>query len=289
MMQTGTAAIAFKNLTRDFPIGQRGFKLRALEAINLEIPPRGIFGLLGPNGSGKSTAIKLILGLLKPSDGCCEVFGEPAGSLTSRKRIGYLPENPRFHNFLTGRELVRYFAVLSGMGKEAIREQTEKVINQVGMEQGADRKVKTYSKGMLQRIGLAQALVHDPDILVLDEPLSGLDPQGTSEVMDLLKAFGDKGKLIVICSHLLTRIEEVCDRVAILYKGKLVVEGTLDVLLGGSRDTKLLKVSGEGVDPAGLAELLANKGLKLEGVQDARRPLDEWFLQMINQGEGKAG
>ena len=285
MMKTGTPAIAFKNLTRDFPIGLRGYKLRALESVNLDIPPKGIFGLLGPNGSGKSTSIKIILGLLKPSAGTCEVFGKPAGSLESRMRIGYLPENPHFHKFLTGRELVKYFAGLSGMEAQRIPERTEAVISLVGMGHGADRKIRTYSKGMQQRIGLAQALVHDPDVLVLDEPLSGLDPQGTREVMDLLSKLRSQGKVVLICSHLLTRIEEICDRVGILYKGKLIKEGSMDELLGDHGAPQQLTVSGGAASKGKVEEALSGIGMKLEGIQSSRRPLDDWFLDLINEKE----
>lgn len=284
-MKTGTPAIAFKNLTRDFPIGLRGYKLRALESVNLDIPPKGIFGLLGPNGSGKSTSIKIILGLLKPSAGTCEVFGKPAGSLESRMRIGYLPENPHFHKFLTGRELVKYFAGLSGMEAQRIPERTEAVISLVGMGHGADRKIRTYSKGMQQRIGLAQALVHDPDVLVLDEPLSGLDPQGTREVMDLLSKLRSQGKVVLICSHLLTRIEEICDRVGILYKGKLIKEGSMDELLGDHGAPQQLTVSGGAASKGKVEEALSGIGMKLEGIQSSRRPLDDWFLDLINEKE----
>ena len=288
MMQTGTPAIAFKNLTRDFPIGLRGYKLRALESVDMEIPAEGIFGLLGPNGSGKSTSIKIILGLLKASAGTCEVFGKPAGSLEARNRIGYLPENPHFHKFLTGRELVKYFAGLSGMEPKAIPERTDSVIEQVGMGHGANRKIGTYSKGMQQRIGLAQALVHDPDILVLDEPLSGLDPQGTREVMDLLKDLRAQGKAVLICSHLLTRIEEICDRVAILYKGRLIKEGSMDELLGGYGESHVLTVSGGRAAREKAGEALSGVGLKLEDAQTSRRPLDDWFLELIKGKEGEA-
>ena len=284
-MQPETPAIAFIDLTRDFPIGLRGYKLRALEKVNLRIPPKGIFGLLGPNGSGKSTAIKIILGLLKPSTGACEVFGKPAGNLESRNRIGYLPENPHFPSFLSGRELVTYFGGLSGMEKQHVKERTEKVIELVGMTHCANRKIRTYSKGMLQRIGLAQALVHNPDVLVLDEPLSGLDPKGTQEVLDLLLKLKNKGKVILISSHLLTRVEEVCDRVAILHRGHLLKEGKLDDLLQDQGNTQMLEVSGflEGATQEALKKLFQENNLRLESIQKAKRPLDRVFLDIVQK------
>lgn len=284
-MQQKTPAIAFIDLTRDFPIGLRGYKLRALEKVNLQIPAKGIFGLLGPNGSGKSTAIKIILGLLKPSAGSCEVFGKPAGNLESRNRIGYLPENPHFPSFLSGRELVLYFGGLSGMNHPQVKERAEEVIELVGMAQSAHRKVRTYSKGMLQRIGLAQALVHNPDALVLDEPLSGLDPQGTQEVLDLLLTLRDKGKVILISSHLLTRVEEVCDRVAILHRGHLLKEGKLDQLLQEQGNTHTVEVTGlnEGTTAVDLKKLLQANNLNVESIQAARRPLDRVFLDIVQK------
>jgi len=278
-------ALAFKDLTRDFPIGLRGYKLRALEKVSFNIPAKGIYGLLGPNGSGKSASIKIILGLLSPSSGRCEVFGEKAGSQQSKKKLGYLPENPHFPSFLTGKELVEYFAGLSGISGKLAKKNSEEVIQLVGMENAANRKVRTYSKGMLQRIGLAQALVHNPDILILDEPLSGLDPEGTQEVIDVLMELRNKGKTILISSHLLSRVEEVCDRVAILHKGRLIKEGNLMDLIEDESKTTSIQISGfqskETLES--VTRFLERENLEVQSIDTIKRPLDEVFIEILKK------
>ena len=278
-------AIAFKDLTRDFPIGLRGYKLRALEKVSFNIPAKGIYGLLGPNGSGKSTSIKIILGLLSPSSGRCEVFGVKAGSQQSKKKLGYLPENPHFPSFLTGKELVEYFAGLSEISGKLAKKNSEEVIQLVGMENAANRKVRTYSKGMLQRIGLAQALVHNPDILILDEPLSGLDPEGTQEVIDVLMELRNKGKTILISSHLLSRVEEVCDRVAILHKGRLIKEGNLMDLIEDKSKTTSIQISGfqskETLES--VTRFLERENLEVQSIDTIKRPLDEVFIEILKK------
>ena len=278
-------AIAFKDLTRDFPIGLRGYKLRALEKVSFNVPVKGIYGLLGPNGSGKSTSIKIILGLLTPSSGTCEVLGTSAGSQQSKKHLGYLPENPHFPSFLSGKELVEYFAGLSGISGKLARQKVGEVLDWVGMEKAAERKVRTYSKGMLQRIGLAQALVHDPEILILDEPLSGLDPEGTQEVIDLLIDLRDRGKTILISSHLLSRVEEVCNQVAILHKGRVIHEGPLQELLENESQTTYIQLSGTQSSKTmeSLTRKLEGENLKVQSMGSVKRPLDEVFLEILKK------
>ena len=279
----GQTAIELKDLTRDYSIGLRGYRLRALDKVNLCMPAGEIFGLLGPNGSGKSTTIKVILGLIRPSEGSCKVFGRSAGSQESRSRIGYLPENPVFYRFLTGRELVRFFASISGMHRGLRDEAVEQALETVRMSSSADRRVRTYSKGMLQRIGLAQALVHDPDILVLDEPMSGLDPIGTREVMDILQRLRSRGKTILLASHLLARVEEVCDRIAILHKGRLVRSGSVEDIVH-STDSTLLKVRGFAPEKELLLRrLLKEADIQIEEVRQGRRRLDEVFLDALEE------
>ena len=284
-MDKQTPAIAFRDLTRDFPVGLRGYKLRALEKVSFDIPQHGIYGLLGPNGSGKSTAIKIILGLLAPSAGRCEVLGSPASSRESKGRLGYLPENPHFPSFLSGEELVLYFAGLSGITGTKAKGKTKDVIHLVGLSGAASRKVKTYSKGMLQRIGLAQALVHDPEIIILDEPLSGLDPEGTQEVIDLLTSLRNQKKTILISSHLLSRVEEVCDRIAILHKGRLIKEGKLEDLLQEEAQTLSIQISGTKNLPTGdeLIKTLGEMGFKIDSIRSATRPLDQVFLDIVSK------
>ncbi|HAV13417.1 MAG TPA: ABC transporter ATP-binding protein, partial [Opitutae bacterium] len=171
-----TPAIRIQGLTKDFAVGMRGVKLRAVDGLDLEIADNEIFGLLGPNGSGKSTTIKIILGLLDASKGQCGIYGKPSHTVEARKSVGFLPEAPYFYRYLSGRELVRFYARVCGVPRVSINEQVDSVIELVGMTEAAHRRVGTYSKGMLQRIGLAQALVHDPQLVILDEPTAGVDP-----------------------------------------------------------------------------------------------------------------
>ena len=198
-----TSAICIQNLTKDFAVGMRGKKLRAVDDLCLEVGDNEIFGLLGPNGSGKSTTIKIILGLLEASKGTCEIYGRPSKLVDARRSVGFLPEAPYFYRYLTGRELVRYYARICMVSRVKIDSAVDSVIKLVGMTEAADRRVGTYSKGMLQRIGLAQALVQDPRLLILDEPTAGVDPIGSRQIRDLIFKLKDRGFTVFLCSHLL--------------------------------------------------------------------------------------
>lgn len=229
-------------MTKDFAVGLRGLRLRAVDGLNLRIGRGEVCGLLGPNGSGKSTTIKLILGLLEPTAGGCRIFGRPSGRVESRRMIGFLPEAPYFYCYLTGRELVRFYGRMAGLDGARLTARVEEVLAWTGLEAGADRRVETYSKGMLQRIGLAQAIVHEPELVILDEPTSGLDSAGVEAVNSLILNLKDDGKTVLITSHLLTQIEEVCDRIAVLDRGRLVVDCAVSEL--PSRDhRRMLDVS----------------------------------------------
>ena len=219
---TVTPAIELNDLTKDFVVGVRGVRLRAVDHVNLVIRCGEIFGLLGPNGSGKSTMIKIILGLLKPTSGLCAVFGVPAEQPESRLRLGYLPESPEFYRHLTGRELISFYAQLCGVGTDALTTRVTTALRQVGLVGSADRRVGTYSKGMLQRVGLAQAIVHDPELLILDEPTAGVDADTCAAFVELLIDFRRSGKTVVITSHVPGELHDLCDRVAFLDRGQLV-------------------------------------------------------------------
>jgi ABC-2 type transport system ATP-binding protein len=195
----------------------------AVGNLSLSVPRGEIFGFLGPNGAGKSTSIKMLLGLVHPSSGDAFVLGDPAGDVAARRRIGFLPEDFRFYDWLTATELVQLHGRLCGMTNEKLRERVPEVIDLVGLAQHRDRRVKGFSKGMLQRIGLAQALVHEPDLIFLDEPTSGLDPMGRLMVRDILRAERDRGATVFLNSHLLSEIEVTCDRVAFIKNGEVVV------------------------------------------------------------------
>ena len=201
--------------------------------MTLEIPGGGVFGLLGPNGAGKSTTLKLLLNLLRPTAGRAEILGCPPGALRANRRIGFLAENPVFYDYLTGEELLLYFAGLAGHSRADSRARAATMLDAVGIGEERRRPMRQYSKGMVQRVGLAQALVNDPELVILDEPMSGLDPIGRREVRDLIVRLRDEGRTVVFSSHILTDAETLCSRVAILARGKLVAAGPIAELTAG--------------------------------------------------------
>jgi len=280
-------AIELRGLIKDFSVGLRGVKLRAVDDLSLRVPAGQVFGLLGPNGSGKSTTIKIILGLLEPTAGGCRVFGLPSTQIEARVDVGYLPESPYFYRHLSGRELVRFYARICGLGGAKVAPRVAEVIDWVGLTESADRLVGTYSKGMLQRIGLAQALVHDPRLVILDEPTSGVDPVGAAAISELILQLKVQGKTVLITSHLLTQIEEICDRVAILDRGRLILEGAVCDLVGGAERQALIV---EKLSPGELQELrgwLGLRGRTLEAVAAPRARLDQIFLERVGRGDAK--
>src|SRR5208283_3418903 len=206
-------------------------KVRALKALDLEIRRGEIFGLLGPNGSGKTTTIKLLLGLLFPTNGQALVFGRDATEVTKNERIGYLPEESYLYRFLNAEETLDFYGRLFNMSRAVRRQRTADLIEMVGLTKSRRRQLREYSKGMTRLIGLAQALINDPEIIFLDEPTSGLDPIHTHEMKDLIRDMQAQGKTILMCSHLLADVQDVCDRIAILHQGELREMGRVDNLL----------------------------------------------------------
>lgn len=279
------AAIEISGLIKDFSVGLRGVKLRAVDNLNLRIEPGQVYGLLGPNGSGKSTTIKIILGLLEPTAGTCRVFGVPGTKVEARLDVGYLPESPYFYRHLTGRELVQFYGRICGLGGASLKPRAAEVIAWVGLTDAADRRVSTYSKGMLQRIGLAQALVHDPRLVILDEPTAGVDPVGAAAISELILKLKAQGKTVLITSHLLAQIEDICDRVAILDRGLLLLEGAVRDLVGKT-DRQALVVEKLSADQlADLQAWLAARGRALESVEQPRARLDRIFLDRVGRSE----
>jgi ABC-2 type transport system ATP-binding protein len=224
-------AVETVGLTKRYPLTWKRKVLVALDHLDLTVRAGEVFGLLGPNGSGKSTTLKLLLGLIIPSSGEARVFGLQPGSLEARKRVGFLPENPYFYSFLNGDETLRFYGKLTGMTGARLEQRIEELIDLVGLQNGRERPLRSYSKGMLQRIGLAQAMIHDPDLLFLDEPTAGVDPLGSAQIRDLILKLKQMGKTVIFSSHLLEQVEEVSDRVAIFSLGKKVLEGSLQDLL----------------------------------------------------------
>jgi len=234
-----TFAVETIGLTKRYPLTWKRKVLVALDKLDLQVKPGEVFGLLGPNGSGKSTTLKLLLGLIVPSEGEARVFGLPPESLDARRRVGFLPENPYFYGFLTGDETLRFYGRICGVTGAKLEKRIEELIDLVGLQNGRERPLRSYSKGMLQRIGLAQAMIHDPDLLFLDEPTAGVDPLGSAQIRDLILRLKKMGKTVIFSSHLLEQVQEVADRVAIFSLGKKVLEGSMESLLTEGHSTQI--------------------------------------------------
>ena len=277
-----SAAVQTHLLRKEFGLGWFRGRLLALEGLEMEVKKGEVFGLLGPNGSGKSTAMKMILGLLRPTSGSAEVCGFRAGTIAARRQIGFLPENPYFPVFLSGAELVRYYGRLSGLGGAGLEKRVKELLELVrlGGEAGK-RPLRTYSKGMLQRAGLAGALVGDPEILMLDEPTAGVDPAGSREIRDLMLELKTRGKTVIFSSHLLEQVEDVADRVIILHRGKKLREGRLEDLLTRKNEWEV-KVQGlpEG-DRQELLVWLKKKGGHVVREGAPRERLEDYFLRSL--------
>jgi ABC-2 type transport system ATP-binding protein len=228
------AVVHTEGLTKEFRIGfWRPRPHRGLDDLSLDIPDGGVFGLLGPNGAGKSTTLKLLVNLLWPTSGRAEVLGKPPGDVQARMQLGFLPEHPTFYDQLTAEELLYYFAGLFGYSSADRRARAARALDRVGLGEDRRRPLRQYSKGMVQRVGIAQVLINDPALVILDEPMSGLDPIGRREVRELILQLRDEGRTVLFSSHILSDAELLCSRVAILAKGKLVASGALAELTSG--------------------------------------------------------
>ena len=264
-------------------------KVRALNALDLEVRRGEIFGLLGPNGSGKSTTIKLLLGLLFPTAGQAMVFGKDATDVSKNERIGYLPEESYLYKFLNAEETLDFYGRLFDMSAATRRQRTSELIEMVGLNWARRRQLREYSKGMTRRIGLAQALINDPELILLDEPTSGLDPIGTREMKDLILKLRDQGKTILMCSHLLPDVQDVCDRIAILHQGELKELGRVTELLTVQDVTQL---KAKGLTPACEEELravIARHGGQVLDVDHPTLSLEELFLNIVRDSEARPG
>lgn len=279
------AAIEIKNLVKYYRYGVRGVGVRALNGISLDIEEGEVFGLLGPNGAGKSTAIKILLGLLKQNSGECKIFGK-AISKNARMQIGYLPEAPYFYKFLTGFELVKFYAKLCGMKNAEANAATAKALELVGLSDAADRQIGLYSKGMTQRAGLAQAIVHNPKLVILDEPASGLDPIGAEDMAKIILSLKEGGKTVLLCSHSMSEVEKLCERVAILYQGEIAAQGNLEELL---QLPNRARVEFENIDEESadkISEYAKSLGVKTEFAGKAKTSLEEFFRKTV-EARGK--
>ncbi len=273
--------------------------VQALDGLNLSLYAGEVFGFLGPNGAGKSTTIKLLTGQIRPTAGYSTVLGQRSGSAASRRDLGYLPENPSFYDFLTGRELMKFVAGCFLHGKAEIDGAVGRALEMVGLETAADRALRTYSKGMVQRLGIAQTLVHDPELYIFDEPMSGLDPMGRALVKEIILDLKRRGKSIFFSTHITTDVELICDRLGIIVAGKLRVEERVDHLLEASspkveiclRDAvgnlqKELVLKGE--LQAKLHQAVTS-GQEIEKIEPQRKSLEDYFLKVVDgavRGDG---
>lgn len=274
-------AVEAAGLTKRFKLNWRRGALLALDSLDMSVKQGEIFGLLGPNGSGKSTTMKCLLGLVQPSEGKARILGHRAGSMEARQKVGFLPENPYFPAFLNGYEVLSYYGGLSGITGKALRERSKELLKLVSLEHAANRPLRTYSKGMLQRIGLAQALLHDPEVLFLDEPTAGVDPIGSRQMRDLMIQLRDEGKTVVFSSHLLEQVEEVSDRVVILHQGQKLCEGALDELLEVPDAIEIQVEKPDQTTEVEIRAALEKAGISQAVIQRPRVSLEEFFIKKV--------
>jgi ABC-2 type transport system ATP-binding protein len=266
-------------------------KKTALRALNMEVRQGEIFGLLGPNGSGKTTTIKLLLGLLFPTDGEAFVFGQPAADVRKNERIGYLPEESYLYRFLNAEETLDFYGRLFNMEPGVRQRKALELIDRVGLKADRKRTLREYSKGMRQRIGLAQALINDPDLVILDEPTSGLDPLGARWMKDLIRDLKTKGKTVIMCSHRLEDVQDVCDRIAILNEGELQAYGEVQELLQDHRRVELRAsdlVLTEDLR-RDLEEVLRKHGGRLDTIGHPTTTLEDYFLRIVEESKAHPG
>jgi len=278
-------AVRIRELEKVFPVPLRRRQIVALRGLSLEISAGSVYGLLGPNGSGKSTTLKILLGLVTATSGTSEIFSVPSSRVTSRVDVGFLPENPYFYKFLTGAETIAFYGKLCGLFGKTLQARVIELLDLVGLTEAGDRRVGSYSKGMLQRIGLAQAMVHDPRLLILDEPTAGVDPAGSRQIRDLILQLKARGKTILLTSHLLEQVQEVCDRVGILAKGRLVREGSLDILTGVSGQTEYVIENSSPELQEEIARLAASQGARLVSHRQPQMDLETVFLKATEATE----
>jgi ABC-2 type transport system ATP-binding protein len=276
-------AISIRNLTKVYPIPFKREKVVAVRNLSLEVEPGQVYGLLGPNGSGKSTTMKIILGLVTPTEGTTTIFGRDSGDVESREQVGFLPENPYFYKFLTGEETLHFYGKICGLRGAKLRDRSRELLALVGLENARDRRLGGYSKGMLQRIGLAQALVQDPRLLVLDEPTAGVDPAGSREIRDLILDFKKRGITVMLCSHLLEQVQEICDRIGILHQGKLIREGKLEDLIAIENQTELILENASPDLLQQIGALVAGSNSKVVAQHKPQRTLERYFLEVTSE------
>jgi len=280
-------AVAVRGLTKVFPVPFHRQSIVAVKDLNLRIEPGEVYGLLGPNGSGKSTTLKIILGLVSPTRGRTEIFGRDSRLVESREAVGFLPENPYFYKYLTGNETLRFFGRLSGLRGAALKNRINELLDLVDLSKARNRRLGTYSKGMLQRIGLAQALIHDPRLVVLDEPTAGVDPAGSRDIRDLILDLKGRGITVLLSSHLLAQAQEICDRVGILADGVLVREGHLQELIAIENQTELVITDASDELIREIESAVSRSKAKLIERRKSTTTLERLFLEATKNEEAR--
>jgi ABC-2 type transport system ATP-binding protein len=289
MDSTREVVVEARNLAKTYRDFWGRSKKVALKPLDLEIRRGEIFGLLGPNGSGKTTTMKLLLGLIFPTGGEAFVFGREATDVSKNERIGYLPEESYLYKFLDAEETLDFYGRLFDMPPAERRQRAAALIKRVGLERDRKRQLKEYSKGMTRRIGVAQALINDPDLVILDEPTSGLDPIGTREMKDLIIELKEKGKTVIMSSHLLADVEDVCDRIAVLHQGELKELGRVEELLRVSDITQIRAKGLSGAAAEEIREVLRRHGGQDIEIGNPRTTLEDLFLDVVRDTEARPG
>ncbi|MES2981300.1 MAG: ABC transporter ATP-binding protein [Verrucomicrobiota bacterium] len=284
---TGTVpAVEISHLVKDFKTSFKRLPLRAVDDVSIRIMPGEVYGLIGPNGSGKSTTMKALLGLVAPTSGQCSIFGKDSLQVDSRDEVGFLPENPYFYKHLSGEETLKFYGKLCGIRGVKLRDRVEELLELVDLLDARHRRIGGYSKGMLQRIGLAQALIQEPRLVILDEPTAGVDPLGSRQIRDLIFKLKDQGITVFLCSHLLEQVQEVCDHVGIIFRGKMVKEGKLEDLIAIEDQTELVL---KDASPELIAEIEAlikrTGGAELIRQGRPRTTLERLFLRETSKQE----
>ena len=285
-MAENTPAVEIRNLVKDFKTSFRRQPLRAVDGVSIRIMPGEVYGLIGPNGSGKSTTMKALLGLVAPTAGNCAIFGRDSLKVDSRNDVGFLPENPYFYKHLSGEETLRFYGKLCGLGGAELNRRIDEMLTLVDLQGARHRRVGGYSKGMLQRIGLAQALIQEPRLVILDEPTAGVDPVGSRQIRDLILKLRERGITVFLCSHLLEQVQEVCDHVGIIFGGRMIREGRLEDLIAIEDQTEVvLKDAPPELLEKISALVAATPGSSLVRTGKPRTTLERLFLREIREEE----
>ena len=275
-----TPAVQIENISKIFPVPLRRQRVQAVKNLSLVVQPGQVYGLLGPNGCGKSTTLKILLGLVTPNSGRALIFGKDSREYRSRRDVGFLPENPYFYKFLTAAETLAFYGKICGLSGKTLATRIDELIELVGLSDARDRRVGGFSKGMLQRIGLAQALIQDPGLVVLDEPTAGVDPAGSHQIRDLILDLKKRGKTVLLTSHLLEQVQEICDRVGIMARGEMIREGSLDDLVRVKNQTEFVIENAPPELAAQIQNLVAQSPARLVATRQPERSLESVFLEL---------